>query len=244
MASPELTLPSVKKFGRDRIHAATQKEPSASTSSSLEGVFDKMTTEQQQIGSPTFDGCEQRKWYNLGNLTGSSQTATHGASGSVCKEYLSTLFSGYTCDKVMVEVFQILPPFICNARQFLDVCVYEWGKEIPLLLVEVHSSSYAHTIRKCAISVIDQLHLHRMAKPNITSCIGFAFPKLPQNDTHSYKQSVVQVKISWDMKKLCFIYDLQPLVLAEVKTALEQALRMNESQQLEYQDNMNEMYVA
>ena len=83
-----------------------------------------------------------------------------------------------------------------------------------------------------------------MAKPNITSCIGFAFPKLPQNDTHSYKQSVVQVKITWDMKKLCFIYDLQPLVLAEVKTALEQALRMNESQRLEYQDDMNEMYVA
>lgn len=114
MTSPEMTLPSVKKFVRDRTHAATRKEPSASTSSSLEGVFDKMTTVQRQIGSPTFDGCEQRKWYNLGNLTGSSQTATHGASGSVCKEYLSTLFSGYTCDKVMVEVFQILPPFICN----------------------------------------------------------------------------------------------------------------------------------
>ena len=54
----------------------------------------------------------------------------------------------------------------------------------------------------------------------------------------------MQVKITWDMKKLCFIYDLQPLVLAEVKTALEQALRMNESQRLEYQDDMNEMYVA
>ena len=85
-----------------------------------------------------------------------------------------------------------------------------------------------------------------MVNPDITSCIGFAFPKLPQNDCLRNEQSVLQVKVTWDMKKFSFVYELQPLPVDVVHTALKKALDMNESQsrQLRVTKFAKEMYLA
>ena len=73
--------------------------------------------------------------------------------------------------------------------------------------------------------MIDQLRLYRMVNPNITSCVGFAFPKLPENGTHLNNQ-----RSPGTQKKFCFVYELQPLILEQVCLALAQALTMNEDQ--------------
>ena len=247
MASLEMTLPPVKRFAPGRTHARMRKKLSASTSSTLdEEAFDMIPIVTQRISGYSFEACEQIKWYNLGKLTGSPEIATYGASDGACKKYLSTLFPEYTCEKKMVEVFQrTLPPLFCSTREFPDVCVYKQGEKIPLLQVETHSSHYANTIRKCTIGVIDQLRFHRMVNPNITNCIGFAFPKLPRSNTDLNYQSVVRVKVTWETKMMGFVYDLEPLQVQVVRTALEDALRINESQAPpKYQEDMHEMYVV
>ena len=193
MTSPEMTPPPVKKFA-GRTHAATQKKPSASTSSALENLLDTLTIVQLHISLHTFERCAQEKGYDLGCLARSSQTATCGASESVCMEYLSTVFSGYTFCKAMVDLFKILPPFICNPQEMPDVSVYNNASvytnngaiKIPLLLGKVHSSPYARSIRKCVISVIDQLRLYHMINPNITSCIARYRVKVALRHTTSF----------------------------------------------------------
>ena len=74
-------------------------------------------------------------------------------------------------------------------------CVYPVvnGKEIPVpaLLVEVHSSHFRDSMRKCILGVIEQLRLYRTANPDISSCIGFTFSKLPSASTDNL-QSVIQ----------------------------------------------------
>ena len=57
---------------------------------------------------------------------------------------------------------------------------------MPLLLVKVHSSPYARSIRKCVISVIDQLRLYHMINPNITSCIARYRVKVALRHTTSF----------------------------------------------------------
>ena len=90
--------------------------------------------------------------------------------------------------------------FFCTLEVIPDVCVYPIvnGKEIPVpaLLVEVHSSPFRDSVRKCILGVIEQLCLYRTANPDVSSCIGFTFPKLPSAGTGNL-QSVVQVTVTW-----------------------------------------------
>ena len=72
MASLEMPPPPRKKFAPSRTHAATWKKASASTSSTLENLFDMLTIVKCQRGSHSFEECAQKKLYNLQRLTGSS----------------------------------------------------------------------------------------------------------------------------------------------------------------------------
>ena len=102
--------------------------------------------------------------------------------------------------KLQVQAFTLLPELFCTLKVIPDVCVYPVvnGMEIPVpaLLVEVHSSPFRDSVRKCILGVIEQLCLYRTANPDVSSCIGFTFPKLPSAGTGNL-QSVVQVTVTW-----------------------------------------------
>lgn len=56
------------------------------------------------------------------------------------------------------------------------------GKDI-LLYCKSHSSPYPTITKKVIIGLIEQLCLYQMTDHSIKSCIGFAFPKLPQSQS-------------------------------------------------------------
>ena len=88
---------------------------------------------------------------------------------------------------------------------------------LPLILVEVHSSPFATTVKKTILGVTDQLRLYRTYDASITRCVGFAFPK------KDFKQCVVIVSVTWE--KLCFRYTLTPIEKIEsVRSTIEREL--------------------
>ena len=89
-----------------------------------------------------------------------------------------------------------IPPIYCTMDQHPDVAIIRKCDGLTLLLVEVHSSPYERTIRKCMLGVSDLLRLHRAHDRNALRCCGFAFPKLPGRQPN--KQCVVKVEVRWE----------------------------------------------
>ena len=76
--------------------------------------------------------------------------------------------------------------------------------------VEVCSSPYEDTIRKCLIGTTDQLRLRTMYNPEARRVTGFCFPKLPtQSNLPGKKGCVVEVEVCWE--DWAFQYRLTPL---------------------------------
>lgn len=187
--------PAYKKFAKDCTHAAVNRR--LSSTSSLSKVEDAFNQNIQVLWQPSrwnLEKCEKTNSYHLGDLTQSSTQATLGESDRVWCTYLFPPPT-YKCVKRQVQVFTLLPELFCTLKVMPDVCVYPVmnGKEIPVpaLLVEVHSSHFRDSMRKCILGVIEQLRLYRTANPDISSCIGFTFSKLPSASTDNLK-SVIQ----------------------------------------------------
>ena len=178
--------------------------------------------------SPTIQDITEVKAYNLADLTGSKQNASWGESDSICLNYMKQIFPEptYKCVKGVVKKFRVLPPLVCSTTKVPDVCVYY--NKILVLQVEVHSSPFSCTIKKCIIGLVNQLRLYRATNPDIRSCIGFCFPKLPSTSASCNKQSVVQVKVTWE--NLVFIYELESLRSENVGTALTTSIKTNASE--------------
>ena len=78
------------------------------------------------------------------------------------------------------------------------------------------------TIRKCMLGVSDFLRLHRAHDRNVSSCYGFAFPKLPGKQPN--KQCVVKVEVSWE--NLRFQCSLTPFEhILEAREAIVEELK-------------------
>ena len=111
-----------------------------------------------------------------------------------------------------------LYPLYVTTDQRPDLTVSRKVDNLPLILVEVHSSPFAATVRKTILGVTDQLRLYRTYDANITSCVGFVFPK------KNLEQCVVTVAVTWE--KLCFRYTLTPIDEIEtVRGTIEYELR-------------------
>ena len=117
-----------------------------------------------------------------------------------------------------VPEFEKLYPLYVTTDQRPDLTVSRKADDLPLILVEVHTSPFAATVLKTILGVTDQLRLYRTYDANITRCVGFAFPK------KDLKQCVVIVAVTWE--KLCFRYTLTPIDEIEtVRGTIEYELR-------------------
>ena len=78
------------------------------------------------------------------------------------------------CNKA-VQVFKDLKSIFSSQSIHPDVVVY-W-KEIPVLVIEVHSSPYEWTLTKLALVLVEQLRWLRNGDLSITRWTGFCLPK-------------------------------------------------------------------
>ena len=131
--------------------------------------------------------------------------------------------------------FKNLYELYVNTDQRPDLTVCRETDNLPLILVEVHSSPFAATVKKTILGVTDQLRLYRTYDASITRCVGFAFPKKDK------KQCVVIVSVTWE--RLCFRYTLTPiekiesvsdLIATELRTASPVAPSPGQSQDLRF----------
>ena len=128
-------------------------------------------------------------------------------SEQACCRYISSKLSEpYSCkSNTMFPSLKDLPTLYYSSRQFPDVTVHDRKvPDLPVILVEVHSSPYEDSIMKCIIGVVDQLRLYRSYNSSITTCTGYVFPKL------KVKQCVVEVQVTWT--ELVFWCKLTPII--------------------------------
>ena len=182
------------------------------------------------INSVEVDACAEFKLYSLCDLR--SEMVLHqrkGDSDRYCSHYIKTIIddeglnSSYKMGKSDTECEYItkLSPLTASTKQRPDVSVYNHNN-FPVLFIEVHSTSFVTTIRKCIIGVSDQLRLYRMYDCNYSSLTAFAFPKLPLPASNN-RQCVIQVEVA--LKGLRFEYFLTPLKKIEVRNAVLKVLQ-------------------
>ena len=138
---------------------------------------------QRIDGSPSVKKCAEKREYNLNMLVNDMNAlGNKGESDEICSRFLKQLLpAGHNVHdpNTAIKAFADLAPLYCSTNERPAVCVYREGdKELPVLPVEVHSSSYEHTIRKCILIVSHLFRLYRMYDPNYEKCVGFSFPKL------------------------------------------------------------------
>jgi hypothetical protein len=123
-----------------------------------------------------------------------------------------------------VAGFEKLYPLYVTTDQRPDLNVFRETDDLPLILVEVHSSPFAATVNKTILGVTDQLRLYRTHDASSTHCVGFAFPK------QQVHQCVIMVSVMWE--RMGFYYALTPIeksefvrgiIATELRTATEAA---------------------
>ena len=116
-----------------------------------------------------------------------------------------------------VQVFKHLKSIFSSQSIRPDVVVY-W-REIPVLVIEVHSSLYERTLTKLALVLVEQLRWLRNGDLSITKWTGFCFPKSCE------KTCVSQVEVIWNEATLEFWFTYSCLekavVLDMIKSSLE-----------------------
>ena len=157
------------------------------------------------VATVTPENIGDMKLYDLSELLPKEESST---SEDLCSLFFQEkVVKGMEEVKITVRkkvlVFQRLYPLYATTDQRPDLTVSRKMDNLPLILVEVHSSPFAITVNKTILGVTDQLRLYRTYDASITRCVGFAFPK------KDFKQCVVIVSVTWE--KLCFRYTLTPI---------------------------------
>ena len=139
----------------------------------------------------------------------SKGVAMSSSTEDLCLLFFEEVVKGMKMKEVKITVrkevpgFEKLYPLYVTTDQRPDLTVSGKTDNLPLILVEVHSSPFAATVNKTILGVTDQLRLYRTYDASITRCVGFAFPK------KDVKQCVVIVSVTWE--KLRFSYTLTPI---------------------------------
>ncbi len=209
------------RSSRRVTHAVPRIKPNASISSQSRnlGLYSDLVS--RSLGSKTASQCAGLTQYNLIDIGGGVEKES---SEQRCLEVVRSILGRtphgkqykYECN-TRNDDLKSLPPLFCTPNQGPDVLVFEEGNRLPVLVIEVHSSSYDQTIEKCIMSVMEQLRLYRSYSPDIDTCTGFAFPKLPTSRQEN-KQCVVKVQVTW--KDLNFVYDLTTIPKEHVARTL------------------------
>jgi len=86
--------------------------------------------------------------------------------------------------------------------------------QIPILIAEVFSDTYDHTLAKLAFSLMNQLRLFRHINISINQCSGFVFPRQKE------KTFVTKVNVTW-VETFCFEFEFAALKKDKVDNAVE-----------------------
>ena len=137
--------------------------------------------------------------------------------------YARTEFS-YVAD-IEIKAFQdVLVPFMSSVKCRPDGAILRkfncWN--IPVFILEVHSSPYKHSVAKTADGLINQLRLLRCFDSNIDKCVGFTFPKFASGNSDN-RSFVTKVTVSF--KNCRFQIHLLPLLIQDVKKQIEVAVQ-------------------
>ena len=145
-------------------------------------------------------GKGRKKGKDGGGKSGGGEKGEEEKSEALCCRYLETFREVDSTVELQVreriKQLEYIPPIYCTTDECPDVAIIRKCDGLTLLLVEIHSSTYEKTIRKCLLGVSDLLRLHRAHDRNVSRCCGFAFPKLPGKQPN--KQCVVKVEVSWE----------------------------------------------
>ena len=188
-----------------RSRALPRKLDSASTLSKTARQLDSRFL-KWDVDSQSLEFCVEKKSYSLRSLYRSSSGRS---SEQNCRDYLRQILPQDWKFTVMkkLTILSNLPPLVCTVDQRPDITVYPPASDIPVTIVEVHSSPYESTIKKCLTGVVDLLRVYRSYDTSRTQSVGYAFPKLDSN------QCVVRVLVTWT--NLSFRYALTLLETPE-----------------------------
>lgn len=186
------------------------------TNGYVESVLNQKALDLSQLDLPTTDND-----YELDSRPNAS------SKDNYVGEYVKRLIPLNLPDVVVsvdknLDLFQHLRPFSKSVNNRPDVVFLKGG--LPLLIVEVQSSPFAHSVSKTVVGLIDQLRLSRNYGRDINHCIGFTFPE------YKGKECVAKVHIEW--KDLSFHVSYTPLtsaqdVLQEVSQAITESLHFD-----------------
>jgi len=90
----------------------------------------------------------------------------------------------------------------------------DYDVQIPILIAEVFSNTYDHTLAKLAFLLMNQLRLFRHIDTSINRCSGFVFPRQKE------ETFVTKVNVIWG-EKFCFEFELAALKEDEVENAIK-----------------------
>ena len=126
---------------------------------------------------------------------------------------------------IEIKAFQdALVPFISSVKCRPDGAILRkfncWN--IPVFILEVHSSPYKYSVAKTADGVINQLRLLRCFDSTIDKCVGFTFPKFANGNSDN-RSFVTKVTVSF--KNYQFQIHLSPLRIQDVKKQIEVAVQ-------------------
>ena len=156
--------------------------------------------------------CENIKRYDLYHLLKlNPEEASKSSSSSevLCSSFFEEVVKGMN---VVITVKKKVPQFanlyqLYSTDQRPDLNLSREEDDLPLILVEVHSSPFAETVKKTILCVTDQLRLYRTHDAKITRCVGFTFPK------QKVHQCVVMVTVTWE--RMGFKYILTPIDISQ-----------------------------
>lgn len=104
----------------------------------------------------------------------------------------------YSAD-IAVDAFEKgLVPFMSSLNNRPDgavLCRFR-GWDLPIFLLEAHSSPYKNSVSHTASNVLNQLRLLWCFNDTIKECVGFTFPKFPTDDSQN-KSFITKVTVSF-----------------------------------------------
>ena len=155
-----------KMCGDVNVRELRVREPQHYTLEELHATCDATETNEESA----------KQWIdNL--LTGTSLTGQAIRSRQASRANLKTKFKTLK-PSCALPLYSKLTPFHSTEHIKPDVTIVtNDARSFPVLTVEVYSETWAETIKKTLVGVINHFRILRAHNPSVLSCTGFAFPK-------------------------------------------------------------------
>ena len=219
---------TVKYYARSERSA-----PSSSASSTFpyRNALHHSTLWERHTASPSVVDCclDEFCLYDLSDLGQhfglEETTGGHLESATYCKRLLLLLLNE---DDIEIVIESSVPglensaisELACPKLQIPDLYLKPKNEDYAQMVMEICSSPYEDTIRKCILGLTDLLRMRTMLNPNEKRMVGFCFPKLPQG-ARAGKRCVVELEVYWEGFQ--FVYKLKPLKKTEVAGRISEA---------------------